>query len=145
MSKYSGWAICHIITIVIFLSAASAGSQQGLASDLAQFHSDKILLCIYLIWGYSLTQRILTSPNYLNIVSVLLSSLYFYTAFCMFSDGHVAGWSHSQDMITEKVLMGLFISLISLFTIYIPVIAVVAGVVQNFLLKTIWHLQQNDS
>ncbi|MFT6586780.1 MAG: hypothetical protein ACJAUY_002805 [Cognaticolwellia sp.] len=139
MRKYSSWMICHLITFIAFVTVIDIATQSELLSDLTQYNSDRVLFVIYILVGIFLTQRVLKSVSSFDLLNNSLSSLYFYSAYCMFSDGHVAGWSHSADLLTEKLLMGILISLIMLITIYVPVVSLIVATVHNKVIKAVWR------
>lgn len=137
MRKHSCWLICHLITLTGFFSVISIASQSELFDDLAKYNSDKIFFIVFLLAGYLLTQKILKSSSKLDALCICLSYLYFYTAFCFFSDGHAAGWSHSVDII-DKIFVGLFLSFFMLVSIYVPAIGLMIAIFHNTLLKSVW-------
>ncbi|OBT01373.1 hypothetical protein A9261_04625 [Vibrio tasmaniensis] len=66
--------------------------------------------------------------------SAVIYAFYYYGAFGLFADGHVAGWAHSTGYI-EKLFMSGFIIFVSLFSIVVPLIVFTISVIQAHLLS----------
>ena len=133
------WMICYLVTVLTFLLVVNLASQGELTSDLAEYQSDKLIFVIYLLAGVGLTQRCIKFSTKFDAVSISLSFLYYYSAFSIFSDGHVAGWSHSPDSLTDKLFMGFLIGAIYVVSIIVPLAALIIAIIQNRLLKMIWY------
>ncbi|MDS1873415.1 hypothetical protein [Vibrio vulnificus] len=59
--------------------------------------------------------------------------LYYYGSFGLFSDGHAAGWTHSEGII-EKLVMSQMYILISVFSLFIPLLFIALTITHTFLL-----------
>ncbi|MBH9742351.1 hypothetical protein [Vibrio navarrensis] len=65
--------------------------------------------------------------------SVLMYLLYYYGSFGLFSDGHAAGWTHSEGIL-EKLVMSQMYILISVFSLFIPLLFIALTITHTFLL-----------
>lgn len=136
--RNSYWVICHLITSLGMVWVISVASKNEFINDLSTHNSDILYLIAFLYAGYLLTQKILQTSTRLDIVCISLSSLYFFSVFCMFSDGHFAGWAHSSGVL-EKLFIFLFCSLAMLQHITVPLVALLFAAVHYVLLKVIWQ------
>ncbi|EOE4687947.1 hypothetical protein ACKB4K_003083 [Vibrio vulnificus] len=63
--------------------------------------------------------------------SVLMYLLYYYGSFGLFSDGHAAGWAHSEGIL-EKLVMSQMYILISVFSLFIPLLFIALTITHTF-------------
>ncbi|BDY04326.1 hypothetical protein [Ferrimonas sp. YFM] len=138
MGKYVERLVCGGITLGLFCGVAYAATHGNLAQNLARYQSDTTIFVLYIILGLCLTVSHFSDNAKTNIwLHVSLSSAYFYTAFCLFSDGYVGGWSHSKDILTDKLLMGLLFCVSLFLTLIIPLAAMVLGLINAYSVKLV--------
>lgn len=129
-------SLCCVLTISIAMSLAYIASQGELLADLLGYNSDKVFFVLLIATGVALTLFVwedVHSPG--KWKSVVGSFFYYYITFCTFSDGHVAGWSHSKDVLSEKFLVSIMISLIYLISIIVPLLALLIGFINTLLIQ----------
>jgi len=66
--------------------------------------------------------------------SAVIYLVYYYGGLGLFSDGHQAGWSHSDGFV-DKVLMAGVYMFVFLFSFFIPLILVAISMIQAYLLS----------
>ncbi|WP_156896989.1 hypothetical protein [Ferrimonas kyonanensis] len=137
MNQKSKFILCSAITIVSMTLVISFATKGNLANDLVKYRTDLILFIIYLVIGPLLTKKVLSTKLKLDGISIAFSYLYFYSAFCVFSDGYIAGWSHSSDEVLEKLFRGGLISILLIVTIYVPLVALAVSTIHNIIIKTV--------
>ncbi|MBS9866924.1 hypothetical protein J4H18_23170 [Vibrio alginolyticus] len=66
--------------------------------------------------------------------SALMYPIYYYGSFGLFVDGHLAGWTHSGS-VGEKLMMAQIYILLSLVSVFVPVIIAAISVAHIIILR----------
>lgn len=66
--------------------------------------------------------------------SALMYPIYYYGSFGLFADGHLAGWTHSGG-VGEKLMMSQIYILLSLVSVFIPLIIATISIAHIVLLR----------
>lgn len=144
MRKIPGEIFCQIMTVVFFFIIAGASYKGQLMNDLSLYNTDKVIFFVLLAIGFLLTNKLWREAknNYL-LESTIYSAIYFFIIFVIFSDGHVAGWGHSQDDMMDKVLKGILTAFIYVISVFVPLMLLVIGFIYSLIFKVVWYASQS--
>lgn len=129
MQYFSITVVFLIITIVL----ASFGNIYG---TLFKYFGDFAFLILFLYLGYLLTNKIcMLSMGGRKIQALLWTTLYYFMAFVVFSDGH-GNVPHSADL-WEKLLLIPVTAFYYLKSLFLPLLFLVVALVHNLLMYLI--------
>ncbi|MGF1686559.1 hypothetical protein L4C36_07665 [Photobacterium japonica] len=118
-----GWAIAWLVSRGDFLATAS------------HYPVDFIYMVLGVVLAFFVSNF---SVNAIQRgswkISAFIYIIYYYGAFGLFADGHLADWSHSDGFIDKLLMSGLYI-VISLFSVVVPLILIGISIVQAYLLS----------
>ena len=102
-------------------------TQGELFLDLSKYLAiDGVILTLFAVVAMIISKLVCNSKRFGIYLFV-----YYYFLFAVFSDGHVAGWSHSAT-IFDKLAVSLFIvSPLLLLTVWIPIVIFVLAFLQS--------------
>ena len=123
------------ITFILGLVIAALVSKGSFLATAIRHPSD----FVFILFGAALAYFIsFFSVKYLEKgywkESALMYPIYYYGAFGLFADGHLAGWAHSGSM-GEKLMMSLMYIALSFISLFVPVIIVIISVIHIVFLK----------
>ncbi len=123
------------ITFILALAIAALVSKGSFLATALRHPSDFIFIIFGAVLAYFIS---FFSIKYLERgfwkESALMYPIYYYGAFGLFADGHLADWAHSGSM-GEKLMMSQMYIVLSLFSLFVPIIIVVISVIHILLLN----------
>jgi len=120
----------HVIVIFLGITMTQvllglitfAASNGNIYSNLSVFHTDAIFYSLYSVVGSFLFifvyQQIGKNRKWRLLI---VSFIYFYSAFACFTDGYAAGWSHTSTLL-DKLFFTVVFSLTHSFTVVLPIV-----------------------
>ena len=116
----------YLFTIVCSAAIVRFSSQGKILSDLKEYYSDGAFMVVFVFIGYVIGRNICQSSRH-----KIYLFLFYYFLFVFFSDGHVAGWSHTQSIVEKLSVSTLIVAPLMIMTIFVP-----AGVLALVLFQT---------
>ncbi|EGR1753067.1 hypothetical protein [Vibrio parahaemolyticus] len=122
-------------TFIMGLVVAGLVSKGSFLATAFRYPSDFVFILLGAVLAYLIS---IFSIRYLAKgywkESALMYPVYYYGSFGLFADGHLAGWAHSSSM-GEKLMMSQMYIVLSLFSLFIPIIIAVISAIHIIFLK----------
>ncbi|MCU8506070.1 hypothetical protein M2F98_21620 [Vibrio vulnificus] len=120
------------ITFILALVIAALVSKGSFLATAIRHPSDFIFIMFGAVLAYFISFFSIKYCFWKE--SALMYPIYYYGAFGLFADGHLADWAHSGSM-GEKLMMSQMYIVLSLFSLFVPIIIVVISVIHILLLN----------
>ena len=126
--------INYAVILAVMLITSFLASHGDLIGNLYAYYVDTVSIIIFILIGYVLSNA--TLKEYLQLKDNSCTSLlfiYYYSAFIVFSDGYLAGWSHTETVV-DKLVYLVFAGFAMLLSIFIPLIFLAISIIQTKLM-----------
>ena len=110
----------YFLTITVLVLIMVLARLNDLSHNYLLYYQDILSIVFYLYIGHYLSIHVASKVINNKLASpIMLSFIYYFSAFATFSDGNFAGWSHTGDIL-NKFVHTIIVMLISGISIFIP-------------------------